>query len=290
VRAPTGFEKLGYVPDIADVLEARAMTDREIFLDLRLPDNRALGHTPGQFMQVSLLGVGEVPISICSSPTRGESFQLCIREAGIVTHAMQRITQSTRMGIRGPFGKGFPLAEMLGRDLVLVAGGLGIAPLRSLITYVLDRRQEFGRLMVIYGTKSPRTLLFKDDLDAWSERGDIELTITVDQADEAWQGKTGVATEPLAELNLRTGNTLAAVIGPPVLFRFAAMALIELGLTPETIFFSLERNFHCGIGKCGHCQLNDLYVCQDGPVIRLARLLDRIEAVEAWAPEDDSDR
>jgi NAD(P)H-flavin reductase len=290
VREPTGFEKLGYVPELAIVQEARHMTEREIFLDLRLPDGRAPGHVPGQFLQVSLLGVGEVPISICSSPTRGAGLQLCIREAGIVTHAMQRITRSTRMGIRGPFGRGFPLAEMLGRDLVLVAGGLGIAPLRSLITYVLDRREDYGRLMVIYGTANPRTILFQEDLDDWSRRKDIDLTVTVDQADETWQGRTGVATEPLAELEIRSGNTLAAVIGPPVLYRFAAMALFEHGLSPETIFFSLERNFHCGIGKCGHCQLNDLYVCQDGPVIRLSRLLDRIEAVEAWAPEDDRDR
>ena len=290
MRSPTGFEKLGYVPELALVREVRSMTEREIFLDLRLSDNRTLGHLPGQFVQVSLLGIGEVPISICSSPTNADSFQLCIREAGIVTHAMQRITQNTRLGIRGPFGKGFPLAEMLGRDLVLVAGGLGIAPLRSLINYVLDRREDYGRLIVIYGTQKPQTLLFKDDLEAWAQRSDIELTVTVDQADEAWQGKTGVATEPLAELEINAGNTLAAVIGPPVLYRFAAMALFEHGLSPETIFFSLERNFHCGIGKCGHCQLNDLYVCQDGPVIRLSRLLDRIEAVEAWAPENNRDR
>lgn len=287
---PTGFEKLGYVPDLAHVVEARRMTDQEIFLDLCLPDRRRLGHIPGQFVQVSLLGVGEVPISICSSPTRGDTFQLCIREAGIVTHGMQRITRTSRLGIRGPFGKGFPLSEMMGRDLVLVAGGLGIAPLRSLITHVLDRREEFGRVMVIYGTRNPRTLLFKEDLDDWEKRGDIELTVTVDRGDENWKGRTGVATEPLAELTIQAGDTLAVVIGPPVLFRFAAVVLFEHGLTPESVFFSLERNFHCGIGKCGHCQLNDLYVCQDGPVFRLARLLNRIEAIEAWSPEEDQDR
>jgi NAD(P)H-flavin reductase len=287
---PTGFEKLGYVPDLAHVLEAHAMTDQEIFLDLRLSDGRRLDHVPGQFVQVSLLGVGEVPISICSSPTRGDTFQLCIREAGIVTHALRRTNESARLGIRGPFGKGFPLSEMMGRDLVLVAGGLGIAPMRSLITYVLDRREEFGRLMVVYGTRNPRTLLFEDDLADWRKRGDIDLTVTVDRGDENWKGRTGVATEPLAELNIRVGDTVAVVIGPPVLFRFAAVVLFEQGLTPESIFFSLERNFHCGIGKCGHCQLNDLYVCQDGPVFRLARILDRIEAVEAWSPEEDQDR
>lgn len=290
MREPTGYEKLSYVPELADVLEAGHMTEKEILIDLALPDRRLLGHVPGQFVQVSLLGIGEVPISVCSSPTAGDTFKLCIREAGTVTHAMQRLTRRSRLGIRGPFGKGFPLSELRGRDLVLVAGGLGIAPLRSLITYVLDRREDFGRLVVIYGARNPRALLFKEDLAAWEKRGDIELTVTVDQGDETWEGRTGVATEALAELELRTENTMAVVVGPPVLYRFAAVALFEHGLTPETIFFSLERNFHCGIGKCGHCQLNDLYVCQDGPVFRLARLLDRIEAIEAWAPEDDQDR
>lgn len=290
MKEPTGYEKLGYVPEIAHVLEAVPMTEQEIFLDLRLPGKTELGHAPGQFVQVSLMGIGEVPISICSSPTRSDTFQLCIREAGIVTHGLHRIARYAQLGIRGPFGKGFPLAELFGRDVVLVAGGLGIAPLRSLITYILDRREDFGRLIVIYGGKTPRTLLFKEDLADWDERSDVELIVTVDRKDETWQGRTGVATEPLAELDLQAVNTRAVVIGPPVLYRFAAMALFKHGLTPETIFFSLERNFHCGIGKCGHCQLNDLYVCQDGPVFRLARLLDRIEAVEAWAPEEDQDR
>jgi NAD(P)H-flavin reductase len=290
MSGPSGFEKLSYVPELARVLTARRMTETEIFLELRLPGEAALAHTPGQFVQVTLLGVGEVPISVCSSPTRGDSFQLCVREAGSVTHPMQRITQSAHLGVRGPFGRGFPLAEMIGRDLLLVAGGLGMAPMRSLISYVLDRRDDFGRVTVVYGSRNPQTLLFREDLEAWRQGSDLDLTVTVDRADDTWQGRTGVATEPLSGLKPDPANTMAVVIGPPVLFRFAAAALFELGLAPETIFFSLERNFQCGIGKCGHCQLNDLYVCQDGPVFRLSRLLERIEAVEAWAPEDDQDR
>ena len=286
---PTGFEKLEYVPELARVLTARPMTEMEIFLELRLPGRAPLGHTPGQFVQLSLLGVGEVPISICSSPTLGDRFQLCVREAGSATHPMQRISGSERVGIRGPFGKGFPLSEMLGRDLVLVAGGLGMAPMRSLIAYALDCRDDFGRLTVVYGSKNPQSLLFKDDLSDWRRSDDLELIVTVDQADENWQGRTGVATGPLSELSPNPDNTMAVVIGPPVLFRFAAATLFDLGLGPDSIFFSLERNFHCGIGKCGHCQLNDLYVCQDGPVFRLSRLMKRTEAVEARAPEDDQD-
>lgn len=286
----TGYARHHYLPRLARVEGVQAMTDVEVFLELSAPGTEPLAYTPGQFVQVSLLGIGEVPISICSSPTRGNTFQLCVRQAGIVTHAMQRIEARSRLGIRGPFGRGFPILEMLGRDLVLVAGGLGLAPLRSLITYILDKRGNFGRLVVVYGTKSPDTLLFREDLEEWGGRGDMELIVTVDEADESWEGRTGVATEPLAELTLAPDRTLAVVVGPPVLYRFAAMGLFELGLTPETIFFSLERNFHCGLGKCGHCQLNDLYVCQDGPVFRLSELLKRTEAVEAWSPEEDQDR
>ena len=286
----TGYKQHHYLPRLARVEGVQAMTEQEVFLELSPAGKRPLAYAPGQFVQVSLLGVGEVPISICSSPTRGDNFQLCVRQAGIVTHAMQRIEARSRLGIRGPFGRGFPMLEMLGRDLVLVAGGLGLAPLRSLITYVLDQREDFGRLVVVYGTKSPETRLFRDDLAAWRKRGDIELIVTVDEADESWQGRTGVATEPLADLTLDPDRTLAVVVGPPVLYRFAAMGLFERGLTPETIFFSLERNFHCGLGKCGHCQLNDLYVCQDGPVFRLSELLKRTEAVEAWSPGEDQDR
>jgi len=290
VNALTGFKQHHYLPRLARVAGVHAMTEQEVFLELSPAGEGPLAYAPGQFVQVSLLGVGEVPISICSSPTRGDHFQLCVRQAGIVTHAMQRIVAGSRLGIRGPFGRGFPLLEMLGHDLVLVAGGLGIAPLRSLIAYVLDKRENFGRLVVVYGTKCPDTLLFREDLDAWREREDMELIVTVDEADESWNGRTGVATEPLAELTLDPERTLAVVVGPPVLYRFAAMGLFERGLTSETIFFSLERNFHCGLGKCGHCQLNDLYVCQDGPVFRLSELLKRTEAVEAWAPEEGQDR
>jgi len=280
----------GYVPRPVRVESVYGMTAQETFLDLRPAGGDALDYRPGQFVQLSLLGIGEVPISICSSPTRRNTFQLCVRRAGVVTHAMQRIQPDTPLGIRGPFGRGFPLMEMRDRDLVLVAGGLGMAPLRSLIEYLLDRRERFGRLTVVYGSRNPETLLFRDDLAAWEARDDLALTVTVDEPGDDWQGRTGVVTEPLAELEIEADRTLAVVVGPPVLYRFAAMALFELGLTPEAVYFSLERNFHCGIGKCGHCQLNDLYVCQDGPVFRLSQLLERTEAVEAWAPEDDQDR
>lgn len=290
MNGPSGFEKTFYLPQPVQVSGARRMTPQEVLIDLEPPPDSAFRYSPGQFVQLTLPGFGEVPISICSSPTRSERVQLCIRSAGSVTGALQRVRRGDWLALRGPYGRGFPLVEMAGRDLVIVAGGLGIAPLRSLIDFVADRRARFQRVAIVYGARNPAALLFEDDLARWSDSDALELTVTVDEADGHWPGRTGVATEPLRELELDAERTLAVVVGPPVLFRFAAMELFDHGLDETRIFFSLERNFHCGIGKCGHCQLNDLYVCRDGPVFRLSRLLKRIEAVEAWSPEEDQDR
>ena len=290
MSGPSGFEKIFYLPRPVQVLDARRMTPQEVLIDLEPPTDGDFGYEPGQFVQLTLPGFGEVPISVCSSPTRSDRVQLCVRASGNVTRALQRVRRGDWLALRGPYGRGFPLVELAGKDLVIVAGGLGIAPLRSLIDFIADRRDRFQRVVVIYGARNPAALLFDDDLARWTDDKVLELVITVDEADDQWQGRTGVATEPLRELELQPKRTLAVVVGPPVLFRFAAMELFDHGLDENRIFFSLERNFHCGIGKCGHCQLNDLYVCRDGPVFRLSRLLKRIEAVEVWSPEEDQDR
>jgi len=290
MSGPAGFETARYLPQPVQVSGAQRLTAQEVLLDIEPPRKSPLEHAPGQFVQLTMPGIGEVPISICSSPTRGPSIQLCIRAAGNVTRALQHVRGGDWLALRGPYGNGFPMVELARKDVVIVAGGVGIAPLRALIDYIVDRRSRFQRVVVIYGARHPDSLLFRSDLERWRANPELELVITVDEADESWGGRTGVATEPLAELELNSESTLAVVVGPPVLFRFAAMELFEHGLDESRIFFSLERNFHCGIGKCGHCQLNDLYVCQDGPVFRLSRLLKRIEAVEAWTPEDDQDR
>jgi len=200
------------------------------------------------------------------------------------------LTAGHWVGIRGTYSRGFPVSEMKGRAVLAIAGGIGLAPLRSLIQYVLDNRQDYGRLIVVYGARDPSTLLFRDDLELWPKAQDVEIHITVDQPDNAWRGRTGAVTLPLREINVDSGSsTVVAAIGPPVMYRFVAMELFKRGFSEDQIYFSLERRFKCGIGKCGHCQLNDLYVCQDGPVFRYSDLLGRTEAVEAWAPERDQD-
>jgi sulfhydrogenase subunit gamma (sulfur reductase) len=282
----TAGQKVFYKPQLARVVKAYQMRPTEAFLEIELANGRPLNHSPGQFVMVSVFGHGEAPISICSSPSHQESFELCVRAVGNLSRAVDAVCAGDWLGIRGPYGRGFPVSEMRDRDVLAVAGGIGLAPLRSLITYVLHNRGDYRRLMVVYGARSPSTLLFHDDLEQWSKVPNVEIYVTVDQPDDTWKGRTGVLTSPLREIELNSGSgTVVAAVGPPVMYRFVAMELLKKGLGEDQIFFSLERQFKCGIGKCGHCQLNDLYVCQDGPVFRYSDLLGRTEAVEAWAPE-----
>ncbi len=289
-KAPDKREGVFYKPQLARVARAYVMRPTEGFLEIELSDGRPLNHRPGQFVMVSVFGHGEAPISICSSPSHEESFELCVRAVGNLSRALDAVCAGDWLGIRGPYGRGFPVLEMRDRDILAIAGGIGLAPLRSLITYVLDNREDYGRLIVIYGARSPSTLLFQDDLEQWSESSDVQIYVTVDQPDGTWKGRTGVLTLPLREIEFNSeAGMIVAAVGPPVMYRFVAMELLKRGFRKDQIYFSLERQFKCGIGKCGHCQLNDVYVCQDGPVFRYSELLGRTEAVEAWAPERDQD-
>ena len=285
----TGSGSWLYSPEPAFIKEVHCRTATEVFLGIELPGDRELGHQPGQFVQVSAFGYGEAPISVCSSPTRCKSFELCVRPAGNLSNRLHDLNVGDWIGIRGPYGRGFPVEEMKGRDILIAAGGIGLAPLRSLIDYICDRRSDYGRLTVVYGARSPAMILFERDIEVWSNDQTVELYLTVDQPDEHWRGRTGVLTGALREVEIDPQNTLAAVVGPPVMFRFVAAELLQKGLSANSIYLSLERRFKCGIGKCGHCQLNDLYVCQDGPVFSYADLLQRTEAIEAWAPEKEQD-
>lgn len=288
-RQMAGDTAVFYVPDRARVITARREPSA-IFLEIAFEDGRALNHQPGQFVQVSVFGYGEAPISICSSPTRPESFDLCVQPKGNVSRAIGALCPGEWVGIRGPYGRGhFPLEHMKNKDILLVAGGIGIAPLRGLIHFLCDNRKEYERLLVVYGARSPSDILFGEEMEQWAENPGLDLYLTVDKPDRSWQGRTGVVTEALKEIKIDPGITIAAACGPPVMFRFIAMELLKKHLLEAHIYFSLERRFKCGIGKCGHCQLNDLYVCRDGPVFRYSDLLKRTESVEVWAPEKDQD-
>ena len=266
-----------YIPETARILQVEPLTSMEKLLTLEFASGRSLGHQSGQFVEVSVLGVGEAPFSISSSPSRSNgAFELCIRKAGDLTGIIHSKQSGDILGIRGPFGRGFPLEKFCGKDILFAPGGLGLAPCRSAINQVLDERGRYGRVIILYGARNPSELLFREELKEWEEREDVELHLTVDRPDEIWSGNVGVITTLFSKISIYPRNTVAITIGPPVMYRFVLMELLGKGIPETNIWLSLERRMKCGVGKCGHCQINDLYACQSGPSFSYAE----IKAVE----------
>lgn len=269
-----------YAPEMARLTDVRELTELEKLFKIELPDGRSLGHAPGQFVMLSIPGVGEAPISIASSPSRSNGhFELCVRRMGDVTTALHRLEPGAFVGIRGPFGHGFPIDEMRGKDVLFAPGGLGLAPLRSLINQVLDERGDFGRVIILYGAKRPAELLFREELDEWAKRDDVEFHVTVDRGDETWQGHVGVITTLFPEISVDPLTTVAITCGPPVMYRFVLIEMLGKGIPERQIYLSLERRMKCGVGKCGHCQINHLYCCQSGPVFTYDQIKNVPEAL-----------
>ena len=253
---------------MAELVKAEKFTEKEKFFELKMPDGRDLGHQPGQFVELSIFGFGEAPFGVCSSPTKQGSFELCVREVGSLTKTLHGLPTKTKVGIRGPFGKGFPVDELKGKDIIIVGGGMGLVPLRSLINYIIDRRKDFGKFSILYGTKSPGEIIFKDDIKEWQKKLDNEFLMTVDKGDKDWTGNVGVITTLFSKLKFNPATTHAVVVGPPIMFKFVIAELLIRGMTEDKIIVSLERRMKCGLGKCGHCQINNVYVCQCGPVFK----------------------
>ena len=270
-----------YRPEMATVVRSEPLTALERFFELKLDSGEELGHLPGQFAEVSVFGIGEAPISISSSPTQNGSFQMVVRNAGNVTRAMHGLKPGDKVGIRGPFGTHFPVdGEMKGKDIVFVCGGLGLVPVRSAINYVLHHRADYGDVTILSGTKSPAERLFVDEVEAWTSKGNMTYMETVDRGDEEWTGHVGVITTLMTDMSVDPRKTVAIICGPPVMYKFAIMSLYKMGMVDKNIYVSLERHMKCGVGKCGHCQINSLYVCQDGPVFRFADLAEVPEAIQ----------
>ena len=270
-----------YLPRPATIKSTKKFTALEKFFNIELDDKRPLGHKPGQFVEVSLMGIGEAPISISSSPTKGPDFDLCVRAVGSVTNGMHRLEAGDKVWIRGPFGNGFDTEFFKGKDILFVGGGLGIVPLRSLINYVLDKRADFGKVTILYGCKEPCEVLYGDEVAIWDQRKDVEHLATVDKCPEGvcWEGNIGVITTLIPKVDFNPKTTYAVVVGPPIMYRFVMKTLKEKGVPDENIFCSLERRMKCGVGKCGHCQINGIYCCQEGPVFNYAKIKDIPEAL-----------
>lgn len=270
-----------YSPMEGTIVRTEQMTENEKFFEIKLEGDRRLGNLPGQFVQLSMFGIGEAPISISSSPTKADknTFEICVRKVGVFTAALHALKEGDKVGVRGPFGKPFPIDDIKGNDLILVAGGLGIVPLRSLINFVIDKRRDFGDVTILLGCKNPGERLFQKEIDGWQKSTDINYACTVDKADPEWKGNVGVITTLIPGVDIDVNRTYAVVVGPPIMYKFVIQELIKKGLPDKQIILSLERRMKCGLGKCGHCQINGKYVCQDGPTFTYEEIKELEEAL-----------
>ncbi len=234
--------------------------------------NREFTFDPGQFAELSVFGVGEATFCISNSPTRQGHLECGINRVGLVTNALHRLGTGAEIGFRGPYGNSFPLDDMRGKDLVFVGGGIGLAPLRSLIWNVIDNRDKYGAIAIIYGARSAADLCFKYDLDSWKNDKTVNTAVTIDRNESGWQGKVGFVPAVLGEMAPSARNAMAVVCGPPVMIRNTFPVLEKLGFAPEQIVTTLEKKMKCGIGKCGRCNIGNLYVCRDGPVFTYAQI------------------
>jgi len=234
--------------------------------------NDSFSYRPGQFMMVSIPHEGEAPISIASTPTRPGSLELSVRKAGKLTAAMHAMREGELVGLRGPYGRPFPVEALQGRDLVFVAGGIGLAPLRSLISYALDKREEFGTITLLYGSRSPHDIAFSADLTAWQEQAGVNCLLTVDVAAPGWAGHVGIVTTLLDKIAPAPSRATALVCGPSVMIRAVLAEFTRMGFADDHIITTLERHMKCGVGICRHCHMDSTLVCVDGPVFTLAQL------------------
>lgn len=268
-----------YIPRQATLKRVEKLTDIETLFEIAMDDGRPLGHQPGQFIEVSVMGTGEAPLSVSSAPG-GDTFEIVVRKVGDVTNKLHTMKPGDKVGIRGPFGNDFDAEGLKGKNLLFIGGGLGIVPMRSFLNHVLNNRGDYGEVTILYGCKEPCELLFSDEVTAWGQRDDIRYLLTVDACseDESWEGEIGVITTIIPKVQFDPQNTIAIVVGPPIMYRFVNKDLLDLGMPEENIIVSLERRMKCGVGKCGHCQINGIYVCKEGPVFNYKDIKDLPEA------------
>lgn len=272
-----GAGKNPLVPDLAVIESITSETPdvktfRVRFEDPQLVDG--FSYKSGQCAMISLPGAGEAMISITSSPSRAGFLEFAVKRAGLFTEALHGQVPGRKIGVRGPYGNHFPVEDMEGKKLVFIGGGIGLAPLRSLINFALDNRGRCGTVDIIYGARSPQDLVFREELfGAWTKVPGVNVHVTVDKGDETWQGHEGFVPNFLEELKPSPADAVAITCGPPIMIKFVLQALGRLGFCPEQIVTTLEMKMKCGVGKCGRCNIGEKYVCVDGPVFTLAQLV-----------------
>ena len=270
-----------YIPNltvIKKITNENEANDIKTF-ELAFDDPEAMGNFQyrcGQFAEISVFGAGECPIGIASSPMEGDSIQFTVKKVGVVTTALHNSEEGQMIGVRGPYGNGFPLEKIQGRNVVIVGGGFAFTTLRSLINYILHdvNRGKYKNLTVVYGARNPGELIYKYDLETWRARDDIDLNVTIDRPVSGWDGLVGFVPAVLKDVAPNSENAVIFVCGPPIMIKFTMPIINELGFHPEEVFLSLEMKMKCGIGKCGRCNIGDKLVCKDGPVFSYKELLE----------------
>jgi NAD(P)H-flavin reductase len=260
-----------WLPHPFRVTSVREDTHDTVTMDLEAVDGRELAFAAGQFTMLSAFGVGEVPISISGDPGRPELLTHTVRDVGWVTKALCGVDAGHVLGVRGPYGQGWGVSDGAGGDVVVVAGGIGLAPLRPAVLEVLAAREDYGRVTLLYGARTEADVLYDDELDRWAAAG-IDVAVTVDRATTAWTGQVGLVTELIPRARFDPARTLVLACGPEVMMRYVADTLVHCGVPSGKVRLSMERNMRCGIGLCGHCQLREFFVCVDGPVFTLDQL------------------
>jgi NAD(P)H-flavin reductase len=266
----------------AQITSAIRLTEHEKLFHLRLSDpgiRERFNFLPGQFVMLELPGCGEIAISLSGSSSNKEFLELCVRKVGLVTGVLHRLPVGVKVGIRGPFGTHFPLEEMRGASILLIAGGLGIAPLRSPIYYVNEHRRDYEGVTVLYGTREPAQMLFEYQFDEWRRIYDLDIRTIVEHPDEGWNGNVGLITDLFPQIDINPDNTYAIVCGPPVMFQYVCTYLSAQGLPRQRMFVSLERRMHCGMGKCCRCNVGSTFTCLDGPVFDYWTVMNLQEAI-----------
>ncbi len=228
----------------------------------------------GQFIEMTVPGLGEAPFTPSSDPGRNEKIALTIMNVGTVTAKLHMMKVGESIGIRGPYGKGYPLNEFKGKDVLIVGGGVGLAPLRSLLFALFSDIDNYNKVVLRYGSRSPTDIVYKALIPEWAKKSKVDVVTSVDVGDPSWKGNVGLVTTVLKDLPVDLNNAVCIVCGPPIMMKFVTLKLIELGFKPKDIYLSMEKSMSCGLGKCGHCRIGKYYACKDGPVFRYEDLLD----------------
>jgi NAD(P)H-flavin reductase len=259
------------LPSMVRIRERRAETS-DVFTLAVEPPTAGWTFLPGQFNMLYVFGVGEAAISLCGDPDEARTITHTIRAVGSVTNGLARLQAGEALGVRGPFGSSWPLHEARGQDVVVVAGGIGLPPVRPVIYHLLRHRSDFGRIILLYGARTPADILYASELDQWRKRDDFQLLATVDHGEPSWRGPIGLVTELIPRCVFDPQRTIGLMCGPEVMMRFTIRELLKRGVAEDRLFLSLERNMQCAVGFCGHCQFGPGFVCVDGPVFRYDRI------------------